>query len=269
MKILKASDITTKYSPTKEDLSNLIKKDNTFKLSGDRIFHTIQGEGATLGKPATFVRLHFCNLSCSWCDTWYTWHRDTEQYYKEPFDMSVSELHRGIRNAQAAKGVSEENHVYRVIFTGGEPMLQQNEIAQFLIENPVYICEIETNGTIAPNEFLQKLCKEDRIRFNCSPKLANSGNNSKIAFNQNVLKILASFPTTIFKFVCNKPNDIDEILEKFNFLPRGQIVIMPEGVTKEENAGAYERIINKIIELSLTTYPRLQNICFDGSKRGV
>lgn len=32
-------------------------------------FHTFQGEGANAGRRAFFVRLPFCNLKCSWCDT--------------------------------------------------------------------------------------------------------------------------------------------------------------------------------------------------------
>ena len=37
------------------------------------IFHTLQGEGASLGFPAVFLRLSLCNLHCHWCDTPYTW----------------------------------------------------------------------------------------------------------------------------------------------------------------------------------------------------
>jgi organic radical activating enzyme len=40
--------------------------------SGARIaevFHSIQGEGATPGAPAVFVRLQGCSVGCRWCDT--------------------------------------------------------------------------------------------------------------------------------------------------------------------------------------------------------
>ena len=34
---------------------------------------TVQGEGPSCGRIATFVRLGRCDLRCSWCDTPYTW----------------------------------------------------------------------------------------------------------------------------------------------------------------------------------------------------
>lgn len=33
------------------------------------VFHTVQGEGHNVGRRALFVRMPFCNLACSWCDT--------------------------------------------------------------------------------------------------------------------------------------------------------------------------------------------------------
>lgn len=35
------------------------------------IFHSIQGEGPTMGLPTTFVRLVGCPLRCRWCDSEY------------------------------------------------------------------------------------------------------------------------------------------------------------------------------------------------------
>src|SRR5262249_11150304 len=42
-------------------------------LRVSEIFESFQGEGASAGLPAVFVRLANCNLRCTWCDTRYTW----------------------------------------------------------------------------------------------------------------------------------------------------------------------------------------------------
>jgi organic radical activating enzyme len=40
---------------------------------GPEIFHTLQGEGVSVGLPAVFIRASRCNLHCVWCDTDHTW----------------------------------------------------------------------------------------------------------------------------------------------------------------------------------------------------
>ena len=35
------------------------------------IFNSIEGEGSRAGYLATFIRLHGCNLRCSYCDSLY------------------------------------------------------------------------------------------------------------------------------------------------------------------------------------------------------
>ena len=37
------------------------------------LFHSLQGEGASAGTPAHFLRLQGCAVGCAWCDTRYTW----------------------------------------------------------------------------------------------------------------------------------------------------------------------------------------------------
>ena len=36
-------------------------------------FHSIQGEGAHVGKSAFFIRLASCKVACPWCDTKNSW----------------------------------------------------------------------------------------------------------------------------------------------------------------------------------------------------
>ncbi len=43
----------------------------TYALASPVIFRSIQGEGAMLGRPMTFIRLAGCSVGCSGCDTDY------------------------------------------------------------------------------------------------------------------------------------------------------------------------------------------------------
>lgn len=262
--ILKASDIKGVYKPTAEERANLIPSVDEFVLSGDAVFHTIQGEGNWIGKPTTFVRLHFCNARCSWCDSWYTRHTGTKEFYSEATTANFFMLDTLIKDAQKEVGLKHYD-CKNVCFTGWEPLLQQEKIVKFMLLYPEYKVSIETNGTIMPNEFLLKNAK-----FNCSPKLSNSGNKAmqKFLLNIEVLKAIATTNQPCFKFVCNKIKDFQEIEEKVgNILSKDEIYIMPEWVLIEENIKVYNKIIGKIVSSGYSTTPRIQNVCFNGGTR--
>lgn len=272
MKILKASDSAGKipYLPSHGDLDRLLIREDMFKMSGDGVFHTIQGEGIRMGYPITFVRLHFCNLSCSWCDTYYTWQKSTKEYWQEPWDLPIKKLHSEIRKAQKKMGIGPKNHIFRVCFTGGEPLIQQKKIIRFIKLFPEYHVEIETNGTVMPDRYLLLRNEAGRLFFNCSPKLANSSNSPLTRLKPDVLKTLVRTKNPIFKFVCINPGDLGEIFKTYGkLIPRNLISIMPEGVTVEENMKNYKKLIPEILRLGLATQPRLQNIAFGGAKRRV
>lgn len=76
------------------------------------VFWTFQGEGANAGRRALFVRMPFCDLKCSWCDTSFN-------SFKK---WTIDEL----RNF-----ASQESSRFAVI-TGGEPML--NKHTQIVID---------------------------------------------------------------------------------------------------------------------------------------
>ncbi len=73
------------------------------------IFYSIQGESSFAGLPCTFVRLTWCNLRCSWCDSEYTFTGGAE--------MSLDEVMEQVR-AYGCKLVE---------VTGGEPLVQKRE----------------------------------------------------------------------------------------------------------------------------------------------
>ena len=43
-----------------------------FKVN--EVFHSIQGEGARIGRPCLFIRLSGCPLRCVYCDTEYAFY---------------------------------------------------------------------------------------------------------------------------------------------------------------------------------------------------
>ena len=111
------------------------------------IFHSLQGEGATVGLPTTFVRFTGCSLRCSWCDTTYSF------YGGEEWDVEkVMARLAPIRTK-------------RVCITGGEPMDQAEAclaLSSRLLGEGYYVV-LETSGSIdlatmdklAPREMLQ------------------------------------------------------------------------------------------------------------------
>ena len=94
------------------------------------VFWTFQGEGHHWGKRALFVRMPFCNLSCSWCDTTFN---TFEKWTKEKFQ-------------EYAK--SEEAKF--AVITGGEPTMNKHTpvVINWLKELGFYIA-IESNGNFA------------------------------------------------------------------------------------------------------------------------
>jgi 7-carboxy-7-deazaguanine synthase len=80
-------------------------------VSGDRLriqerFVSVQGEGALVGVPSSFVRISGCNLRCVWCDTPRTsWAPEGE---RESVAALLEWCGRGPRH---------------VVVTGGEPLL--------------------------------------------------------------------------------------------------------------------------------------------------
>lgn len=105
--------------------------DTLFRVS--EIFTSIDGEGIRAGYPVTFVRLHGCNLACSYCDSTYATQGDD---YKL---MSMEE----IINEVYSKGLC------KVTLTGGEPL--NNEYAYDLVlelRTRGYEVNIETNGSL-------------------------------------------------------------------------------------------------------------------------
>ena len=80
----------------------------TATLTINEIYHSIQGESTWAGLPCVFVRLTFCDLRCTYCDTAYAFYEGEKKTLSEittevlKFDCPLVEI------------------------TGGEPLLQKN-----------------------------------------------------------------------------------------------------------------------------------------------
>lgn len=275
---LKANEASLRepYTPTPEDIERMKMKPDHFKMSGDGVFHTIQGEGSRVGNPITFVRLQHCNLACGWCDAFYTWKPDTKEFWTEAKDVHIDQVHTLIRQAQEEVGVNADRHIYRILWTGGEPLLQQNKIVRFMKANPLYFAEIETNGTVMPDPYILEGAMSDgridghRFAFNCSPKLPSSGNEGKRLVRKDVLEMIGATHEPLFKFVCSTPKDIEDILDVYGeIIPFEYISIMPEGVTKERNAEIYQTLMPHILRYGLRTHSRAHTVMFEEAKREI
>lgn len=195
------------------------------------IFASLQGEGASIGRPSVFVRLSRCNLACVWCDTAYTWrfagdnrpHRDGLAFERGANQVTLDSA--VVATRIAAFGVP------RIVVTGGEPMLQAPALAQMIVAlretMPALHVEVETNGTVAPSPALDALIDQ----YNVSPKLAHSGNPAALALIPERLAAWAAEPRALFKFVIASPDDLDEVrsLAQTYAMTPERLFVMPEG----------------------------------------
>lgn len=96
------------------------------------IFHSVQGEGSTVGLPTTFVRFTGCSLRCSWCDTTYSFHGGE--------DWTIDRVLERLAPIRTR----------RVCVTGGEP-LDQMDGAVALVDRLLregYVVVLETSGAL-------------------------------------------------------------------------------------------------------------------------
>jgi len=265
-KMERNKEIRQCYIPTDEEVEKLKFKDWHLQLSWDLVFHTIQWEWPFVWMPATFIRLNKCNLCCSFCDTPYTFRKDMKEYY-EAENCSIIEVLQLIEEARDAKDVCRAVP-YNIVITGWEPLLQMNGIEELLDILPGDAnIQIETNGTIIPTKKIF-----DKCEIICSPKLKSSNNIvfwSLTKYKEEMIRALVWKVT--FKFVCSTEDDIEEVVDFMDkyYIDEGNVYIMPEWITMEENHKSFQKIIGKVLEYGLMVTPRLQNIIWEWSKRWV
>lgn len=215
------------------------------------IFHSIQGEGVSLGTPCVFLRLAGCNLACSWCDTAYSWNGSAATVKLTP---------------EAAAELVLRYPCRRLVLTGGEPLIQQKALPPLLRLLPEHAVEMETNGTIMPDaELLERIGQ-----FNVSPKLPHSGNDASRAWKPDILRRLADTEKAWFKFVVACETDIKAILRQASRagIPAERILVMPLASTREELDAMRAPTVEWCLRYGLRFSDRL-HIAIWGSKKGV
>jgi 7-carboxy-7-deazaguanine synthase len=98
------------------------------KYKINEIFYSIQGEGYNTGLPVAFIRFAGCNLKCPWCDT---------KYHEAHFELDEAQILARV----------EQYPTQHVIFTGGEPMLQDLGPLWSALKRKGFWIGVETNGT--------------------------------------------------------------------------------------------------------------------------
>ena len=161
-------------------------------LKVNEIFYSIQGESSKAGLPCVFVRLTYCNLRCTYCDTEYAFY--------EGKDYSVDEIIEEVKKYNCKL----------IEVTGGEPLVQNEskELMKQLCDKGFEVL-LETAGNM-PIEDIDK-----RVKIIMDLKCPSSGMMKKNLYeNTDHLK-----KTDEVKFVIGTREDYEwsrDILGKYN-----------------------------------------------------
>lgn len=173
-------------------------------LTINEIYKSIQGESTWAGLPCVFVRLTFCDLRCTYCDTAYAFYAGT----KMPLPQIV-----------------EQVLAFRcplVEITGGEPLLQRN-VLPLMTE----LCDlgetvlIETSGAHDISRI------DSRVHRIMDLKTPDSGESHRNRY-ENIVHLTKRDEV---KFVIGSRNDYlwsKEMIEKFDLVSRcGTVLFSP------------------------------------------
>lgn len=202
------------------------------------IFKSIQGEGTLIGSPMVFIRLWGCNMTCTWCDTRYSWAPEfkdlTKRQNYSPKDLAIFLL-------QTFSEITWFN------FTGGEPSLWDKDIdetTKILQSKSKKVC-IQTNGKLWKEPLFKNL---DKVCMDI--KCPQSGEQSDVSLINRLRE------QDELKFVLETPEDFNYAKDIItNYPTKASIIIQPVMVQHESLDQYYERIKTLIQEFdSLSTY---------------
>jgi 7-carboxy-7-deazaguanine synthase len=141
-------------------------------------FPSLQGEGKNQGKPCFFIRFAGCNLRCNWCDS--------------PASQTGG---REMGPDTLAEKVRQSGLPY-VCITGGEPLLQGDELEELLsfLHKRGIIIDIETNGTVDFTRYqpYASICMD--VKCPSSGEQSNIGLLSKVRPQDSVKFVVKDEP---------------------------------------------------------------------------
>ncbi len=170
-------------------------------LTINEIFHSIQGESTHMGRPCVFVRLTYCNLRCTYCDTEYAFY--------EGRPMSVDDIIKDVQGFNCKL----------VEITGGEPLAQEgvHELITRLCDLGHQVL-VETGGSIDISKVDRRACCIVDV------KCPGSGMMKKNKWsNMDHIK-----PADEIKFVIGNREDFDWALERikeYNLIGRCPVLM--------------------------------------------
>lgn len=135
-------------------------------LKINEIYYSVQGESTKAGFPCVFVRLTYCNLRCTYCDTEYAFYDGKE--------LSIEDIIKEV----------DKYNCPMVEITGGEPLFQEGclQLMKQLADKG-YEVLLETGGSLP----IQNV--DQRVRIIMDLKTPSSGMLKKNMFeNINYLK---------------------------------------------------------------------------------
>lgn len=149
-------------------------------LNINEIYYSVQGESTFAGFPCIFIRLTWCNLRCTYCDTEYAFYEGKEMTF------------------QQIKDEIKKYDCRLVEITGGEPLVQKR-VHQLMTElsDEGYNVLIETGGSLPIQDI------DPRVTVIMDLKCPSSGMMHKNRYEN--LKYLK--PTDELKFVIGSEED--------------------------------------------------------------
>jgi len=208
----------------------------------NEIYKSIQGESSKAGSPCVFVRLTFCNLRCSYCDSEYAFYEGT--------DFTVNKIIEQIKKYDCRL----------VEITGGEPLFQDEclELMKRLCDEGFDVM-VETGGSLPIKDI------DKRVMIIMDLKCPSSKMMKKNLYeNIDYIK-----PTDEIKFVIGTKEDYEwtkETIEKFKLTDKCS-VFLSTVFNQLEPAKLVEWILED--KLNVRFQLQMHKYIWEPSKKGV